>query len=235
MSGLRAKTVWHEAPSAERLAAMLSDAVAARLKDAVARTGGAAIAVSGGTTPKRFFQALSAADLDWKNVTVTLVDERFVEEASPRSNARLVRDNLLRGKAAAARFEPLFRAQESIAEAAREASLALAELAWPLDVVVLGMGADGHTASFFPDAPDLDRILDPKAAGIVRVVDAPSAGEPRLTLALPRLASARFLALHIEGAAKRTVIDSVLDGTAHPPIASVLEHAGTPVEIFWAP
>lgn len=235
MSDLRARIVWHEEPSAAQLAADLADTVAARLSEAIERSGSATIAVSGGATPKLFFQALSRTAIDWRNVTVTLVDERFVDGASPRSNARLVRENFLRNRAAAARFEPLYRARESIADAACEASLVLARLAWPLDVVILGMGTDGHTASFFPDAADLDAILDPDAPGIVRVVEAPSAGEPRLTLTVPHLISARFMALHIEGAAKRSLIDAVLDGTVRPPIAGVLEHAATRPEIYWAP
>lgn len=235
MSSLRSRIRWHEEPSAQKLADDLSARVAAALSAAIDRSGGATIAVSGGTTPKLFFQTLSRADIEWGKVTVTLVDERFVDESSPRSNAALVRGNLLQNAAAAAQFEPLYRKSESIGQAAKEASDALSTLGWPLDVVILGMGADGHTASFFPDAQDLNGILDPSAQGIVRVVEAISAGEPRLTLTMPRLASARFLALHIEGAAKRPVIDAVLDGAAHPPIASVLEHARARPEIFWAP
>ena len=112
---------------------------------------------------------------------------------------------------------------------------ALSGLAWPLDVVVLGMGTDGHTASFFPDAKELDALLDPSDRDIVRSVNAQSAGEPRLTLTMPRLAEAGLLVLHIEGTTKRHVIDDALAGRTTPPIRTVLEHARHPAEIFWAP
>ncbi len=148
--------------------------------------GHALIAVSGGTTPGLFFRTLAKKELDWPKVTVTLADERFVPASSPRSNAALVSENLLQDKAAAANFAGLYRPANSADEAADQADNDLKALAWPADVVILGMGGDGHTASFFPDAEGLDRLLDPSSEKTVLPVSAPSAGEPRLTLTLPR-------------------------------------------------
>ncbi len=234
MSG-NVRVNWNEAADGSALADRLASTVADRLAAAIATRGGATLAVSGGTTPKLFFQALSKAGLDWERVTVTLVDERFVGPDAPRSNQRLVAENLLHGPAAAARFVPLFREADNIEETAKASAKALSGLAWPLDVVVLGMGTDGHTASFFPDARELDALLDPSTDDIVRSVDAQSAGEPRLTLTMPRLAEAGLLVLHIEGPTKRQVIDDALAGRTDPPIRIVLEHARHPAEIFWAP
>ena len=164
---------------------------------------------------------------------VTLIDERLVPPTSPRSNARLVADKLLQGPAAAARFVPLYHGTDDGEEAADLARAALAELPWPLDVAVLGMGGDGHTASFFPDAPDLAELLAADAAKLVLHVEAASAGEHRLTLTLGKIAEAGLLALHIEGPDKRQVLDRALGGEKLP-IRAAFEAAPRPVEIFWA-
>lgn len=239
---------WTAHPSPDALAEALADRVAGALGEAIDARGSATLAVSGGTTPARFFAVLSDRELDWSRITVTLVDERFVPPDSPRSNERLVRDKLLQGKAAYARFisftlpavthladppPPLVAPEET----ARAVSATLAKLPLPFDVVVLGMGTDGHTASFFPDADGLDALLDPAAEAIVLPVHAVSAGEPRLTLSLPAVASARMVALHIEGEAKRAAFEAAFDGRPEPakPIRTVLEAAATRPIVYWAP
>lgn len=237
MGGAVSKWRWNRFADGAGLATALADAVTAQLSQAIAERGAALIAVSGGTTPRLFFDALSKRDCDWAKVTVTLVDERFVPMTSPRSNAALVTGALLQNRAAAARFEPLYRASMNAQSAAEEAEAELSTLAWPLDVAVLGMGGDGHTASFFPDASGLDKLLDPETETSVLAVQAPSAGEPRLTLSLPRLAEARFAALHIEGDAKRQVLENALstDSQTKLPVRRVVDAARRTVEIFWAP
>jgi len=217
-----------------QLAEALAATVAGRLRSAIKDRNAATLAVSGGSTPALFFAALSAQDVEWDKVVVTLADERFVAEDSPRSNAGLVKSKLLQGKAARARFVPLAAPLDDIAQAAAQADAGLRLFGLPLDVAVLGMGIDGHTASFFPDAANLDNLLDPDGTALVSTVDAPSAGEPRLTLTLPIIASARFIALHIEGAEKQSALDKSLAAGSTPPIRRVLDAAQTPVEIFWA-
>jgi 6-phosphogluconolactonase len=217
----------------------LAEALAARIAEtlsrAIAGKGEALLAVSGGTTPGDFFRALSAKPIDWTKVTVTLVDERFVPISSERSNEHLVRSMLLQDKAAAARFVGLYRDEATVEDAAVAAAGDLAALALPLDAVVLGMGGDGHTASFFPDADDLETLLAPSNPALVLPVHAKTAGEPRLTLPLARLIEAPFLALHIEGAEKKRVLDAALDPSSNLPISAVFRAARTPVQIFWAP
>lgn len=225
----------HASPAA--LADALADRVAEALGEAITARGAATLAVSGGTTPVRFFRALASRDLDWTKVTVTLVDERFVPPVSPRSNERLVRDNLLRGKAQGARFLGLHMDAATPEAAAEAVSQTLAKLPFPFDVVVLGMGTDGHTASFFPDADHLDTLLDPAADALVLPVHADSAGEPRLTLSLPAITSARMLALHIEGDAKRHAFETAFASATRParPIRTVIEASHARPTIFWAP
>jgi 6-phosphogluconolactonase len=213
------------------LAARIADALAA----AIADHGTATIAVSGGSTPALLFRQLAQAPIDWSKVVVTLVDERFVAPDSPRSNQRLVTDTLLTGAAASARFVPLYRPETDLDGALARSSDALSELRWPLDVVVLGMGTDGHTASFFPDAPNLDEMLVPSSGKMLHSVLAPSGGEPRLTLSVARIASARLPVLHIEGAEKHALLQRVLSGEVGAPIGYVLGQMLMPTHIYWAP
>jgi 6-phosphogluconolactonase len=226
---------WHEFASRDELAEALASTVADVLRAAIDKRGTALLAVSGGSTPGMFFRELSRQELDWDSVTVTLVDERFVPEDSSRSNARLVRENLLQDKAAAARFAGLFSDASTVEGAADRAGERLSRLPLPLDAVILGMGTDGHTASFFPDAGNLESLLDLSAEAIVAPVHATSGGEPRLTLTLARILEAGFLALPIEGAEKRRVLEAALSAEAHLPVGAVLDRAPQPVQVFWAP
>ena len=220
----------------DELALALADAVAANLNAGIASRGGAAIAVSGGSTPARFFRALSQrTDVDWAKVTVTLVDERWVDDSSDRSNARLVKANLLQGPAAAAAFVPLWQGgTEPDAAGIARANTAIAAIP-VLDAVILGMGNDGHTASFFPGGDTLAEALT--GDGPVLSIRAPGAGEPRVTLTLRRLLAAEALYLHIEGNEKAEVLDKALgDGdVADMPVRAVLRQDLRPVTVFWCP
>ncbi|MFT4198950.1 MAG: 6-phosphogluconolactonase, partial [Pseudoxanthomonas sp.] len=204
----------------------------AALREAARARGRASLAVSGGSTPARFFERLAQIELPWSQVVVTLVDERWVDETSPRSNAVLVRHHLLQGPAAAARFLPLHREVPAPEDALAALEHELAPLL-PLDVAVLGMGEDGHTASFFPGGDHLAAALDPHAGARVLPMRAPGAGEPRITLTLAVLAQARELFLHIEGQAKAQVLEQA--AARHLPIAAALAAATRPVQVWWAP
>jgi 6-phosphogluconolactonase len=207
----------------DQLAASLAKDVATALREAIEARGAAVLAVSGGTTPVLFFETLAKAEIPWKAVTVTLVDERQVPEASERSNARLVRKHLMRHRAGAARFMPLFENPDA-------ASIA------PIDVATLGMGNDGHTASFFPGGDRLGEALDPDTKLRLIEITAPGAGEPRITFTLPALLAARTRMLHIEGAEKRRVLERALQSgpVEAMPIRAIL-NAPQPVTIYWSP
>ncbi|OHV75777.1 6-phosphogluconolactonase [Rhizobium sp. LCM 4573] len=227
----------HAFSDAATLAEALADAVSSRLAAAIAERGGASIAVSGGSTPKKFFEALSARDLDWSKVVVTLVDERFVPADNPRSNHLLVATHLLKSKAAAAQFVPLYYDRASIGEAAAVATEKAAGIGNPFDVAILGMGTDGHTASFFPHGDNLKRALDLSGPRGVLTMEAEGAGEERLTFSFASLSDARFLVLHIEGEGKKEVLEKAKSGSdeMEMPIRAVLNRANSPVDIYWAP
>ncbi len=226
----------HEYPDAPALAAALAEYVAAAIERRLWRDGKAAIALSGGTTPVKFLQALSRRELDWKAVTVTLVDDRWVPATSPRSNASLLGANLLQGPAAAAKFVHLVNQAET-PEAGRAAiEVAIAGLHLPFAAVVLGMGADGHTASFFPGGDHLAEALQPAAGRLVETMHATAAAEPRITLTLPIMLAADAIAIHIEGAAKRDVLAAAMQAgpLEEMPIRAVLAQQPAPA-IFWCP
>lgn len=227
---------FREFPDAVALAEALADHVAATLARRIANAGRAALAVSGGRTPQRFFAALSARDIDWRAVDVTLVDERWVGEESERSNARLVREHLLRGPASAARFVPLHSDAATPETTRAQIESRIAALPLPFAAVVLGMGEDGHTASLFPDGDRLAEALDTASGRRIETMRAPAAGEPRITLTLPAIVEADALALHIEGEAKRHVLEAALaQEMPTSPIAAVLVRSVHPATVFWCP
>ena len=227
----------HTYENGAALAAGLADAVSARLAAALDARGTASIAVSGGATPKAFFRALAGRDLDWRKVTITLVDERFVPPESDRSNHALVASNLLQDEAAAAQFVPLYHAAATAEAAAAIASKVTAAIGAPFDVVVLGMGTDGHTASFFPGGTRLEEALDPATPRGVITMEADGAGEPRLTFTFSSLQDAGYLVLHIEGEGKKEVLARAQASgeEAEMPIRAVLRRAASPLQIYWAP
>lgn len=219
------------------LAEALADAVIARLSQSITERGAASLAVSGGSTPKLFFDVLSTRPLAWEKVTVTLVDERFVPPESDRSNHQLVTTHLLKNEAARATFLPLYHAGVTAKDAAVLASQETHGIDEPFDVAILGMGTDGHTASFFPGGDNLAESLDAASTRGVITMQAEGAGEPRLTFTFSALRDARLLVLHIEGDEKKRVLETANRAGAEEamPIRAVLRRALSQLEIYWAP
>lgn len=224
----------HELADAERLAAAMAQQVADALRAAIGIRGRVSLAVSGGRSPVAFFEQLAEQALDWERVTVGLADERWVPLGHSDSNAGLVQRHLLRGRAAQAHFVGLYRPAKSLEAAAQLADAALAELPLPIDVLVLGMGEDGHTASLFPGSPNLALALDPACPRRCLPMLAPSVPHQRLTLTLPLLASAHLTLLQIQGEAKLATLRAALAGqdARQMPIRAFLH---SPLEIYWCP
>lgn len=231
------------APAIESFAdgAAWADACAGRLTDALAAaltdTGKAVFAGSGGSTPAPIYRRMAQADLDWSRVAVTLIDERYVPETSPESNAALLKQTLLSGPAAAARFVPLFHPAVTVDRAAALAAHALAAEGGKLDAVLLGMGEDGHICSMFPGSPTLKTLLSPAlrptVLGVPHGRDGTAPGLERLTINLPYLMSARRVVFAITGAAKRAVFEREATGDpAIQPIAALIA-ANVTLDVLW--
>lgn len=221
----------------KRLALALAESIAEDLRRAVQRRGRASLIVSGGSTPLLLFEALSAQDVPWDKVWVSLADERWVDPDDDASNEKLVRTKLLVSSAASAHFVPMKNDAATPEEGEASCEAALAELPRPFDVVVLGMGEDGHTASLFPGAAGLEEALDLASERLCAAVRPPEASHPRMTLTLAALLYSRRTVVHITGEAKWQVYRQALaPGPAHdPPIRAVLGRGPEPIDVYWAP
>ena len=216
-------------PDREFLMLGLANVIAGQLADFLRREGKATLSVPGGTTPGPIFDTLSGVDLDWANVAVVLNDERWVPEASERSNTRLLRERLLRGRAAQARLVPLYAPAEEPEEmlAALEDGL---KPYLPISVLLLGMGTDMHTASLFPGADRLEEAVS-ASAPILLPMRAEAAGEPRITLTAPVLREAFNIHILITGAEKREALERAMGLTPmEAPVRAVLDNA----TVHWA-
>lgn len=223
-------------PNPEALASELAEAIAKRLDAAVAARGSALLAVSGGRSPKLMFEHLSRIKLPWSSVIVTLVDERWVDADHADSNAKLVRENLLVNAAAAARLLPM-KNNAATPEAGRDAcETDLRALPLPFDVVVLGMGDDGHTASLFPEAAELGAALNPNSGKLCSPMHPPKAPQARMTLTLQALLNSRILLLQISGAAKMATYKTALGPgpVEQMPVRAVLRQRQVPVEVWYS-
>ncbi|MEO9079007.1 MAG: 6-phosphogluconolactonase [Rhodanobacter sp.] len=216
----------------------LAERIAERLRTALAERGHALLAVSGGSTPKPLFAKLSQQSLDWSRVQITLVDERWVPESDERSNAKLVKSLLLQGAAANATFVPLYSDAPTPEQGLAATRARIDALQLPFDVVVLGMGDDGHTASFFPNGDHLAEALDLEGTARVLPMRAPTADEPRITLSLPTLLQTGALYLLVSGEKKRDVLADArlgLGDARNYPVRAVLAQQRTPVAVYWCP
>lgn len=213
----------------EALAIRLADRLASDLAAALRRKDRVSLCVPGGSSPGPVFDILSGVDLDWGRVAVFLSDERWVPETSDRSNTRLLRQRLLTGRAAAATLVPLHAATDT-PEAALPALIEGLAPHLPIDVLLLGMGEDMHTASLFPGAEGLSAALAADAP-VLMAMHPPGAAEPRVTLTAPVLVGAMQCHLLITGVAKRQALDRAarLAPTAAP-VAAILPGA----TVHWA-
>lgn len=215
---------WHDYPDRDLLALDLAETLADALVSALHHKDRVSFAVPGGTSPGPVFDALSQVHLDWARIDVFLTDERWVPETSSRSNTALVRARLLTGPAAAATLIPLYAPTDTPEDSLDTLSGAMSAHL-PIDVMLIGMGADMHTASLFPGADLLDAALA-KNAPILLPMRAPGAPEPRVTLTAPVLAAALDTHILIMGTEKRDAIQAARKlSPQEAPVACVLNGA----------
>jgi len=226
---------WSRAATPADLAWKLAEQIALILRQRLDAEPRASLALSGGSTPIFLFKALAQQVLDWQRVDVVQVDERWVDPSHPDSNSAQIREHLLQGGAAVARFHPLYENVASPSVGLGAVCQRLESLSWPLDVVVLGMGNDGHTASLFPDAPELVAAMAEHNGSKLAVITPPHQAHARITLARSAIAGARHCILHIQGDDKLATLNKALaepDGWAHMPIRAFLRPG---LHIFWSP
>ncbi|MCX5869247.1 MAG: 6-phosphogluconolactonase [Deltaproteobacteria bacterium] len=226
-----------EFPSSGMLVAALATRISDLLRDGIHRRGRASLAVSGGSTPIPLFARLAEMDLQWNKVTVSLVDERWVEPEARDSNENLVRTWLLRYKAAAARFIPMKTRDATVVQGEEACAILQREIPLPYDCLILGMGNDGHTASLFPGAKNLEAAVDLHSGKICMAIQPPAAPYERMTLTLPAILNSRQLFLHLQGEEKKKVLARAREeGDAREmPVRFILRQETTPLAVYWSP
>ena len=218
-----------EYPDREMMMLGLANILAGELADFIRRDGKASFCVPGGTTPGPIFDTLCGVDLDWPNISIFLNDERWVSDTNPRSNTALIRQRLIRGRAAGANFVPLYANTADPEDSLDVLSKGIAPHL-PISVLLLGMGTDMHTASLFPGA---DRLADALAndAPILLPMRSEAAGEPRVTLTARVLKDAMSCHILVTGPEKRAALERAQGLTEiEAPVKAVLANA----TVHWA-
>lgn len=210
--------------------------IAKTLAHDIEHKGQATLLVSGGSTPVNLFKLLSNIDLDWSKVTISLVDERYVPDGHKDQNGGLVKANLLQNKAAKAQFIPLVQNAENAEVNLRQVRDDFSSDHFPLSVVILGMGTDGHTASLFPDAPELDYGMDLNSEEDLIITNPQTAPHQRITFTRRALLNTNRLILHCYGAEKALILkeaDQKRDYHIYP-IAAFMNQELKDLEVYWA-
>jgi 6-phosphogluconolactonase len=205
------------------------------LRDGIEENGRASLVVSGGRTPADLFNALSKAHLEWDKVDISLADERWVDNTDDASNEKMLRTKLLINNAANANFVPLKTQHGDAKDAVLACTENLQNMRTPFDVLILGMGEDGHTASLFPCSEQLAEGLDLESGSSYIAVQPTTAPNQRISLTLPAILNSNQIFLHLTGESKKDVINTVLsdDDAMVMPIRAVINNAD--VELVWAP
>lgn len=222
-------------PNSQLLIEDLAAYIVKDLKQAIDKKGHASIAVSGGKTPIPLFKLLSQQDLDWHNVFITLVDDRWVDDTDDASNEKLVLTYLLQNKAKLANFVGLKNSCDNPFDGAEITDKILNKIPMPLDVLILGMGEDGHTASLFPGAANLRAGLDMKSGRKVVGMTPLTAPLDRITLTLPTILDSQNIYLHLVGESKMQVLEQAEKGDDinQMPIRAILQQNKVNVIGFW--
>ncbi|NVJ98018.1 MAG: 6-phosphogluconolactonase [Alphaproteobacteria bacterium] len=216
----------------------LMEATSEALMRGIKKRGVASWAVSGGSTPKPLFEAMSEAALDWENIQVALVDERWVDIGHPRSNEAFMLTSLGKNNAAEAMFIGMKTEHASPFDAVADVNARYAQVKQPFDSILLGLGSDGHTASFFPDAEGLEEALDVSGDQTCVALTAHKSevtGDEvdRMSLSAAAIAKAPHVVLMITGEGKKAVLERALEVDHHLPIARLAEDVE--ITVYWAP
>lgn len=226
----------NEFTTRDALDQQLAEQITSILSKAIADHGKASIAVSGGSTPKGLFKILSEQAIDWSKVSITLADERWVDFDDEASNTRLVHDNLLQNKAKSANFFHLKQPGDLSEEVLAELNTAADKQILPLDVLILGMGEDGHTASLFPCSEQIKDGLSEDNDNALMFVQPTTAPHSRISFTFKTLSQSKNVFLHISSTPKKAVLEQAIaqKDVFDMPIRAFLHNNNIDTQVYWA-
>jgi len=229
--------VLHEFSDNNSLLQVLTARICDRLRLGIREGGHASMAVSGGNTPEALYRMLSQCSLPWDKIAVSLVDERWVDEDHPDSNARMVRATLIQHKAMFANLVTLKTAHMDAAVAAAELNKLHGGGILPLDLLLLGMGKDGHTASWFPESAGLSLALDANSNLLYSALWPKQSAYARISLTRSAAMAARCRFLYLTGRDKREVLEQAMQPGSEEdlPVRALLHDSSIISEIYYAP
>ena len=225
---------FYSANNSESLASNLCQRIGEIISEAIRNRGRASIAISGGSTPIPLFKELSLLSIDWKKVDLTLVDDRWVDLKNADSNELLVRTHLIKNKASKVNFFPLINNSKTLQDAQKNSEEILKNISLPFDVIVLGMGSDGHTASLFPCSEELSDAMDLNNPNMLILTSPKTAPYQRISLTAKVITESKNIFLHLNGSSKLHTLESAMEykDSSKMPIYAFLENG---LRIYWSP
>ena len=225
---------FYSSNNSESLASDLCQNIGEILTEAIRKRGRASMAVSGGSTPIKLFKEFSLLKIDWTKIDLTLVDDRWIDPKNADSNELLVRTHLIKNKAAMVNFIPLKNDFKTAKEGQIYSEKMLRKITLPFEVVVLGMGSDGHTASLFPCSEGLSDAMDLNNPKKLISISPKTASYERISLTAKVIIESKNIFLHLNGSNKLHTLESAMEfrDSSKMPIYAFLEKG---LNIYWSP
>jgi len=235
-AGTMSAVNFHAFDDANELTSKLSDKICKLLTNAIEKNGKASLVVSGGNTPKKLFTKLGLCDIAWDKVVISLCDERWIDNESDDSNEKLVRTYLLKNYAKKANFVGMFQQDTNLEDAKIIYEKIAKDKLSPIDVIILGMGDDGHTASLFPNNEKFTEAFSLKNRDFTLVVRQKDVKFHRLGLTRAAILNAKHIFLHFEGKKKFDIYNAAkdMDDFDKYPISSILNQKTKNIEVYYA-
>lgn len=214
----------------------LSSKIIEKLEEAISKNSKASLLVSGGNTPKLLFEKLSNIDISWEKITIALVDERWVDTTDQNSNEYLVKEYLLQNFAKKAKFVGMYIENKNIYDCETLCSKKYFEELYPFDILILGMGEDAHTASFFPNNEKLKEAFSIENKKLCISIEPTNAPYKRMSLTLSAILKSSNIFLHIQSEEKLKVFKEAIasKNIYEKPISAVLNQNSVDIEVYYS-